>query len=50
MKCCRKLKRKHKVFLEDKGYNSRDFLIERDTTEKMVFVNRSSKEKIEFMK
>lgn len=39
MKHPKKLQRKHKEFLADKGYNLKDFLFERETEFDYIFFN-----------
>ena len=48
MKQGKKLERKHKEFLESKGFNSREYLVERkDIKEDLIyFIHRDSKEKL----
>ena len=46
----RKLLNRHKQLLTANGYNAKDYLYERDTTEKTVFVNPNTKEELVFIK
>lgn len=50
MKHLKKLKRKQKELLADYGYNASEYLCERDTTEKTVFVNVKTDKVLEFYK
>lgn len=50
MKKPRKLTRNQKEFLENKGLESRNYLVERNTSKKMRFFNRITNEIIEFSK
>lgn len=43
MKNPKKLKRRHKDFLADKGYNPKDFLFERETGFEYIFYNVHTK-------
>lgn len=42
MKNGKKLKRRHKIFLSDKGLDPANWLIVKDTVEFMEFVNKKS--------
>jgi uncharacterized protein DUF6906 len=46
----RRLSRKHKVFLEKEGYDANEYLIERNTSEKAVFISKKSNKKLVFEK
>lgn len=50
MKHLKKLKRKQKELLAKRGFNASEYLYERDTTEKTVFVNTQTDKVLEFYK
>ena len=50
MKHGRKLTKKQKIFIASKQINSEEWLLERDTPEKMVLISKSSDKKIEIHK
>lgn len=48
MKQGKKLNRKMKEFLEDKGLNSNDYLVERKTSTEIGFINKETNKVIYF--
>jgi dTDP-D-glucose 4,6-dehydratase len=45
MKHARRLKLRHKIFLESQGLNWKDWLVVKDTTFSMEFISRSGEKK-----
>lgn len=50
MKSGKKPSKNQSIFIQKNGYDSKNFLVERDTTELMVIINKKSKEVIEIYK
>lgn len=50
MKKLRKLTRNQKEFLENKGLESENYLVERNTSEEIRFFNKTTNEIITFLK
>lgn len=50
MKHLRRLKNHHKKLLSSNHYKADNYLYERDTTEKIVFVNRNTKKVVTYIK
>ena len=50
MKNGRKPKKAQKIFIENRGYNSEQYLIERDTSTVMVLIHKESQSRIEIEK
>lgn len=48
MKQGKKLNRKMKAFLEDKGLNPSNYLVERKTSKEVGFINKDTKQVIYF--
>lgn len=46
----KRLTRQQKIFLENKGYNHRDWLLQKNCTRETIYVNRNTKEIIKFNK